>query len=63
MSLLSYFTLSDLVSTDLVSSELSALCLFAAAANWVASQRTTRFAVAATYHSTISCRPTRRSRL
>ena len=41
---LTYFT----YSCDLISSELSALRLVAATANWVASQRTTQFAVAAT---------------
>jgi len=47
----SHLTSSDRVSTDLISSEQSMLWLVAATTNWVISQCTTQYAVAATNHS------------
>ena len=52
-------TSPDRISTDLISSELSALLLVAATANWVASQRTNQFSVAATNQSALSSDETR----
>ena len=46
--------LSRIISTDLIPSELSALCLVAAMPNWVARCDATQFAVTATNHSSHS---------
>jgi len=45
------FISSHLILSDLISFELSALWFAAATTDWIASQRTTQFAVAATNHS------------
>jgi len=46
---------SDFMSSDLISSEMSALRLLAATVNSVTSQRSTQFAVAATNRSALKC--------